>query len=76
MLDSLQARDLSSVKFQSVKQAGFSLGFLAGYRLSKKFSIETGLLWDKKYYYSVGEYFDTEKRHINLLHYKISECSG
>jgi hypothetical protein len=56
--------DLSAVKFQSVKQAGFSLGILAGYRLSKKFSIETGLLWDKKYYYSVGEYFD--KSHTNI----------
>jgi hypothetical protein len=67
--------DLSTVKFQSVKQAGFSLGVLAGYRLSKKFSIETGLLWDKKYYYSIGEYFD--KSHTNIpANTKISSVSG
>jgi hypothetical protein len=67
--------DLSAVKFQSVKQAGFSLGVLAGYRLSKKFSIETGLLWDKKYYYSIGEYFD--KSHTNIpANTKISSVSG
>jgi hypothetical protein len=50
--------DLSAVKFQSVKQLGFSLGAIVGYRINKRFAIETGLLWDKKYYYSEGEYFN------------------
>ncbi len=49
--------DVSMVKFQSVKQLGFSLGAIIGYRFNKRFSVETGLLWDKKYYYSDGEYF-------------------
>jgi Outer membrane protein beta-barrel domain len=53
--------DLSTVKFQSVKQLGFSLGTNVGYRFSKRVSVETGLLWDKKYYYSSGEYFNTDK---------------
>lgn len=56
--------DLSAVQFQSVKQLGFSLGATIGYRFNRRFAIETGLLWDKKYYYSNGEYFN--KSDINL----------
>ncbi|HEY4935625.1 MAG TPA: outer membrane beta-barrel protein [Puia sp.] len=63
-VDFLAGPDLSTVKFQSVKQLGFSLGVLAGYRFNKRFSIETGLLWDKKYYYSNGEYFNKSKTNI------------
>ncbi|HSZ33843.1 MAG TPA: outer membrane beta-barrel protein [Puia sp.] len=50
--------DLSSVKLQSVSQLGFSLGIMVGYHFNKRFAVETGLMWDKKYYYSSGEYFD------------------
>ncbi len=49
--------DLSTVKFQEVKQTGYSLGAIVGYRISKRISIESGLIWDKKYYYSSAEYF-------------------
>lgn len=34
-----------------------SLGILAGYRFNKRLAIETGFIWDRKYYYSSGEYF-------------------
>jgi len=59
--------DLSAVKYQSVKQLGLSLGVIAGYRINKQFAVETGLIWDKKYYYSSGEYFN--KSEINLPAY-------
>ncbi len=49
--------DLSTVKFQEVKQTGLSLGAIVGYRINGRFSIESGIIWDKKYYYSSGEYF-------------------
>jgi hypothetical protein len=49
--------DVSTVKFQSVKNVGLSLGALIGYRFNGRVSIETGLIWDKKYYYSNGEYY-------------------
>jgi len=49
--------DVSTVKFQSVKNVGLSLGALVGYRFNKLISVETGLIWDKKYYYSNGEYY-------------------
>ncbi|HLA58797.1 MAG TPA: outer membrane beta-barrel protein [Puia sp.] len=49
--------DVSTVKFQSVNNLGFSLGALIGYRFNNRLSIESGLIWDKKYYYSNGEYY-------------------
>jgi hypothetical protein len=49
--------DFSSVKLQSVKQTGYSLGISVGYRFNRRIAVETGVLWDKKYYYSSGEYF-------------------
>jgi hypothetical protein len=54
----LAGPDLSSVDFQSIKQPGFSLGLIAGFRFNSRLSVETGILWDKKYYYSTGNYFD------------------
>jgi hypothetical protein len=49
--------DVSTVKFQSVNNLGFSLGALIGYRFNNRLSVETGVTWDKKYYYSNGEYY-------------------
>ena len=58
----LQAGPLfDEVKSQGWKQAGFSMGLVAGYRLNKKFSLETGLIYAKKPYYSSGRYFSMEK---------------
>ena len=47
--------DVSTVKFQPVNNLGFSLGALIGYRFNNRLSVETGVTWDKKYYYSNGE---------------------
>jgi hypothetical protein len=56
--------DWSTVALQSTEQAGYSVGILAGYRFNKRFSIETGVLWDKKNYYSDGKYFEKSKASI------------
>jgi hypothetical protein len=56
----LAGPDWSTVKMQSVNQTGFSIGALLGYRFNKRLSIETGLMWDKKYYYSKSDYFKTD----------------
>jgi hypothetical protein len=54
--------DLSTIKFQPTKGVGYSIGILIGYHLSKsRFGIETGLFWDKKNYFSNGEYVDRSK---------------
>jgi hypothetical protein len=60
----LAGPDFSAVKFQSVNRTGFSLGISAGYRFSKRLAVETGLIWDKKYYYSKGEYFNKSSANI------------
>lgn len=51
--------DISTVKFQSVKNIGVNMGIVAGYRLNKKLSIESGIFWSIKNYYSDGAYFKT-----------------
>ena len=56
--------DFSTVKLQSVEQVGYSLGVLAGYRFNKHFAIETGLLWDKKFYYTEGKYFSKDQLYV------------
>jgi hypothetical protein len=56
--------DLSTVKFQSVKRTGYSIGLLAGYRFNRHIAVETGLFWDKKQYYSDGKYFDKQRTGI------------
>jgi len=62
--------DISTVKFQQVKKAGYTLGLIAGYHINQHFSLETGFFWDKKNYYSTGEYFDKARTgipdHVNI----------
>ncbi len=51
--------DISTVKFQSVKGVGNSVGILLGYHFGRtRLSVETGVYWDTKKYYSIGEYFN------------------
>jgi hypothetical protein len=47
------------IKLQGVKKVGFGYGFIAGYN-NKRWSIETGILADKKYYDTDGKYFNTK----------------
>jgi len=49
--------DLSSVKFQSVG-TGASQGLILGYALNNRWSVESGVLWDKKRYYDDGSNFN------------------
>jgi len=52
---------LSTVKFKKFSQVGFQAGILLGYDLSKRLTIEAGVMTDKKYYASDGEYLNTSK---------------
>jgi hypothetical protein len=51
----------TSIKFQKVDNTSFDLGVLLGYRIGKKWGMEGGLLLNKKFYYTKGEYFNTDK---------------
>ncbi|MEP6684066.1 MAG: hypothetical protein ABJA35_12435 [Parafilimonas sp.] len=52
--------DLSFIKYQKIQPVGYNVGLLVGYKFNK-LSIESGLLLDKKNYYTSGEYFDQTK---------------
>jgi hypothetical protein len=67
--------DATSIKFQKVSNAGYSFGLLLGYKLNDKWSIESGLFHDKKYYYSEGQYLNTAKMYI-LPGTKINSLDG
>ena len=49
--------DLSSVQFQSVK-TGASQGLILGYAFNNRWSVESGVLWDKKRFYDDGSNFN------------------
>jgi len=77
-LGAVAGLDFSTVKFQESSDLGFTAGLLAGYQLNKKWAIETGLLWDKKNYYTSGQHFNTSKlslpSHTNIL-YAVGYCN-
>lgn len=52
--------DLSFVKFQKMQSVGYNFGLLVGYKFNK-LSLESGLLFDKKNYYTNGKNFDVSK---------------
>lgn len=49
--------DLSSVHFQSAR-TGASQGLILGYAFNSRWSLESGVLWDKKRFYDDGTYFN------------------
>ena len=65
--------DATTVKFQKIENAGATYGALLGYELNKKWSIEGGILLEKKYYYSEGKYFKTTKIPQN---WTVDDVSG
>ena len=52
--------DVTFIKFQHASGIGSSFGLIAGYRFNNKWSIETGLLSDRKKYFTEGDYFDKD----------------
>ncbi len=64
------APDVSFIHFQKTSVLGLGAGVLLGYHINNKLSVETGLMLDKKNYYTAGKYFDKSKlpygNNINL----------
>jgi len=50
--------DVTTVKFQEVNKIGYTANFIVGYRINNKWSLESGLMWDNKNYYSSGDYYN------------------
>lgn len=55
------APEFNQIKNQGIKKPGFDIGLIAGYKLNSKASLETGLLLNKKNYFSDGKYFSMDK---------------
>jgi hypothetical protein len=49
------------VRNQGLKKTGFSTGIITGYKFKKYLSVETGILFAKKPYFSTGKYFSMDK---------------
>jgi len=49
--------DISFVKFQQAQGMGLNAGLIVGYKFNR-LSVETGVIYAKKNYYTKGEYFD------------------
>lgn len=71
----LVSPDFTTIKGQTLKAGGYNLGVVLGYRISKRFAVEAGVSWDRKNYYSKGEYFSTSKL-PNAQNYKIISIDG
>ncbi len=57
--------DISTIKLQKVNNTGYSLNVLLGYRFAKHVSVESGIDWTSKKYYSTGQYFDKSRTGIS-----------
>lgn len=69
--------DITEVKFNEVKKLGYSAALIVGYRINNHWSIESGLMWDNKNYYSPGKYFDRSRTDIptaSYIHYLNGAC--
>ena len=54
-------RGFNTIKSQEFKKAGWNIGLVGGYYFSKKFSVETGLLFSQKYYTTMGDHFSMKE---------------
>jgi len=52
------APDVTFIKFQQSNGVGVTFGLTAGYQFNKTWSIESGISFDTKKYYTKGDYFD------------------
>ena len=55
------APDMSNVKFTNTDKMGYNVGIQLGYRLSQKWSVNTGIIYTKKNYTSQGKDFNPPK---------------
>jgi hypothetical protein len=72
----LVAPDFSTVKWQSVKNVGTRFGLLLGYSFNNRWSIESGVYYSKKKYFTEGEYFDKTSSPAILKHIQNLEING
>ena len=57
--------DFSTVNLQKIKNIGYTFELITAYRFTKHWSVESGVNFVKKNYYSTGKYFNKEASTIS-----------
>ncbi len=68
-ITALSGTNLNTVQFNNPSRAGLDFGILAGYRISPKFEVRTGLIFSKKYFTATGENISFDSAKLNLPSY-------
>ena len=68
-ISALGGANLNSVQFNNPSKAGFDYGILAGYRISPKLEVRTGLIFSKKYFTATGKNISFDSAKLNLPSY-------
>jgi hypothetical protein len=68
-ITALGGTNLNSVQFNNPSKAGLDYGILAGYRISPKFEVRTGLIFSKKYFTTTGNNISFDSAKLNLPSY-------
>ena len=53
--------DVSFIKNQKISSPSLGVGIVGGYHFKNGISVESGLLYERKNYYTKGKYFNTDK---------------
>ncbi len=69
----LTGPDFSNVRFSTMSKPGLNLGLQVGYRFSNRLSVNTGIIYTKKYYASKEEDFTKRGR---LRYYDLDNING
>jgi hypothetical protein len=56
----------NQIKGQQLSACGFDVGLVFGYDLNNRFSLETGVLFNRKHYFCDGQYFNLEMPGMKL----------
>lgn len=66
----------NEVKQQSFSRPGVEAGIRLGFRISKRWALETGLLYAEKYYSSAGKYFNMKKAEPAMQNMDLLSMNG
>ena len=67
--------DISTIKFQSLSSPGTGAGIIVGYQLNKRWSIESGIYKQKKFYYTDAKYYNPANAYTAPT-YKLLSVDG
>ncbi|MBC7512017.1 MAG: outer membrane beta-barrel protein [Ferruginibacter sp.] len=61
--------NMNSVQLNKYSKPGFEYGLIAGYRISPKIEIRTGVIFSRKYFTAIGKSMSFDSAKLNLPYY-------